>query len=422
MANEQKHLSWLEKFLSKYYMNQPKWLRTIVYLMLALLLVYSFYRIIGGEFSVRGSILLQETQERYKPVKSFDVQVGDKNFGTNSLGLYYIILGPTEYGKLMIQGELSTTLINKDEETFFLRTLKFSRFNQEFDRLILSEKKANPLRKNNELGKTFLDSIVSSANAAVWKQEGDRLFITEIKLSSKLPNVKEVTFDLHYKNSSFELLSSQTGGMPAGKIPVISGKTVDLEKSYFFNVPQNMDTSNSKIINISLSRGNFLTQLASGGEDFEISVPQDYGSPFKALGDRGSQITLMLLSKYDVIIWKKYDLENILKELETVLTNNGFRVVEKLPPLGYKSQTNAIFGGKSVPYTIIQTILGVLHNKQISIKTIQYKLDLRSGNPNEIQIGGSARFDNAPPIRYEKIIKLLNAQSEKEFTDIEIPE
>jgi len=105
MNNSQKHLSFIETFISKYYMKQPQWVRTFTFVIFVLLLCFTISRLIGGEYNVRGRIL-HETENGLKPAKNYDIRVGDKYFGTNSRGLYYIILNPTQYYKLMLKGNL----------------------------------------------------------------------------------------------------------------------------------------------------------------------------------------------------------------------------------------------------------------------------------------------------------------------------
>jgi hypothetical protein len=419
MNNEKKHLIFLENFISKHYSKQPKWVRTIVFILLTILLVYSTYRITGGEYSVRGSILLQENQQDYKPVGNYDVQVDDKNFGTNSQGFYYVILGPIQYSRLNIGGELDTVLINKDDNTFSPQILEFNRLNQEFERLTLPKQKANRSAEYQESEGAFLDIFINSASAANGIQNGDRLFVTAITLNPDSPKIIEVELEAMIENNTFKLLSTQTGGLPTGLVPVISGKTVNLEKKYYFNIPRSLDSSLLGDIRLSEKKG-IISKLISSSysETFKIFINQSYGKLFTAKGNKGSQIDMLLLSKYDVVIWEKYDIENVIKDLETEFTQSGFRVVKKRSPLGSKSQTNALYGGESVPFTTMQQILRILDNRQIKIKTIQYQLNLRSGNYNEIQVGGSARLNDAPPIPDKLIKKILNTQDEKEFMNL----
>ena len=391
-------------------MKQPGWVRTFTYLIFAILLVVALYRLIGGEFSVRGRVL-QQAIGGFKPAKNHDVRIRDKFFGTSSRGIYYVILSPSQYYKLMAEGNL-TLGISKGEEIFPPRTATFNRFDQEFEDIILPRGlKVGHLGKPSEFELSLSNFLTNAAWAGDPIQANDRLFVTALQLKPNLPRMKEGELKFRVSKDSLKLSAVQTRGLPAGLVPLISGKRILLETDYYFKIPQNLTFSSSDQIKLSTKGRIFSTY----SETFAVSKKPKYGEIFTSIGEKGSKMDLLLLSAYDVVIWRKKDLEDVEQELESQFFRNGFRVVKKRSPLGYKAQTNALFGGNSVPFTILQRTLGILTDQQIKIKTIQYQSNLRSGNPYEIQVGGFYALNYEPEIPVDKLKQLKGASTEEEF-------
>lgn len=418
MNNSQKHLSFIETFISKYYMKQPQWVRTFTFVIFVLLLCFTISRLIGGEYNVRGRIL-HETENGLKPAKNYDIRVGDKYFGTNSRGLYYIILNPTQYYRLMLKGNLKLGL-SKDEDIFNPKTLRYLRLDDEFeDWKLLRVQEIAQLHKNEESEIELSDVFIPLAHALDVKENYNRLFVTSLQLQSNLSDIKEGRLEFLFNGNSSKLLDAQTSRMPAGLIPIVSGEKIFLETNYYLNIPQGLKSSDIVKINLSAKKRGFLKQFSpSYSELFKVGINPNYGIPFSSIGNNGSEINLLLLSMYDLVTWEKEDLEGVIEKIEHSFRQNGFRMVKKHSPLGYKAQTNSIFGGKSVPFTIIQKVLDIVSKNQIKIKAILYKRVLRSGNPYEIQLGGYSVYDDAPPLTDEKINQLLRASTEKEFINI----
>lgn len=421
MSDNQNHLNWLERFISTNYAKQPVWVRTFTYLLFAILLFYGLSRLIGGEYSVRGRIL-QEINDKsgnevFSPANNYDVQVGDKLFGTNSRGFYYIILGSFQYYRLLLNGKMIFR-ISKSENIFNPQQIRFDRLNGEFEDIILTTRNASErVRGSKEDDSSIMNFLIRSAFAEKKSEETDRLFVTAFELSAGHPGIKEGSLDARIDCKSFDLLSVQTRGLPAGEIPIYSGKKVVLGKDYYFNI-KSLNSSTPLRIEFSTQSGSWWRVFSSYSETFKLDLDLQYGRKLSVTGDKGSKIELEFLSSYQVVMWEKLDLEEVMEELKSEFTESGFRVSVKHSPLGYKAQTNAIFGGSSVPFNKIQNVLRIAKNNQIDIKTIEYKLNLRSGNPYEIQLGGFRVYDSAPPISNDKIEELLNAPSESEFTRI----
>lgn len=418
MNNEQKHLTFLEQFISKHYLTQPLCVRTFTYVIFVMLLVFAIYRLTAGEFSIRGRIL-QKVDHGYKPAKNYEVRVRDKFFGTNSRGFYYLIFTPSQYYKLMLSGKLALE-ISTDETVFPPQTVDLQRFDQELKDITFPlSQEVRQLHERREFETPLLGRLITSTWALDAVELGDdRLFVTAVQLKSNLPRTKEGELNFRVGKESLNLLAVQARGMPAGPIPIVSGETIFLGTDYYFKLPQSLAPSLLGQIKLSTKSGIFLKIFFPYSETFRVSLSRKYGHIFTASGDKGSKVDLLLLSPYDVAIWQKQDLEDVKEELKSQFIQNGFRVLDKRSLLGYKAQTNALFGGKLVPFTILQKILNILTNQQVKIKTIQYQLNLKSGNPYEIQVAGSAAFNDKPQIPAEKLDQLKKASTEEEFKGI----
>ncbi len=415
MGNEQKHISFLENFISKHYMKQPKWVRTFVYLAFAILLVFSIYRLTSGDFSVRGRIL-EESGGSYHPAKNFDVRIRDKYFGTNSLGWYYLILNPSQYYKVMLGGKLTMDII-KDNTIYRNQTVALQRFDQEFEDIILSEEvELGHLYNRYENAAFPLDVLIPPAWAGEQKPElgGDRIFVTAVTMTSKVDVPREGEFVCEIGEQLVELLSVRSGGWQAGPVPLVQGERVELEQEYFFDIPVRFSREPSAFIIIHHPGGLF----GRYSETFPVSLIHPFGESFETVGDKGSVIELMRLSPYNVVLWQKRDLEEVERPLVEQLHHHGFRVDQRMSKLGYNAQTNALFGGLSVHYRTMQQVLEMLQAYGVHMKTIEYQRNLKSGDQFAIQIGGSSAYIEKPIIPPEIIERLIDAGTEDEFREI----
>lgn len=410
MPGEEKRMNFLEQFISKHYLRQPKPVRTVTFVMFTLLLVYATYRLIGGEFTVNGRIL-QKVEGGSKPAKNYDVQVGDRFFGTNSRGFYYIVLTPQQYYRVVINRGL-TLGIGKDEFVFPSVRATFQLLDQAFQDIELPPlQQVGQLREQGTSENPNFDFLPRPAWADS-VQGGDRVFIEAVEIRPGLSWIKEGTFELQANNNIHKLTVAQTRTGPAGLIPLVSGEKLLLGTDYQFRLPERLPPTFSGKIMLSASKGYF----SSYAETFQVALEnKKYGVSFTVLGDQGSKLHLLLLSPYDLKTFDKKDLAQVKAQLVSEFVQKGFRVLELRSPLGYEAQTNAIFGGKQVPFTALQAVLTIITKHMIKIKTIEYRVDLKSGNPYEIQLGSSAAFNQASPIPTNKLQQLLTASTEEQF-------
>ena len=283
--------TFLEEFVSKHYGKQPKWVRTTVFLVFALLLALSTYRIVGGEYSVRGRIL-QQAQGGYTPARMYEIQLGDRYFGTNSKGFYYLVLGPLEYYQLLATREMNLE-INTGGTVFPSQRVRFSPTRQQLDDIKLDSVQQVGWRNAPYAPRrSLLDILVRP----LWAQSvpaGDRLFLRGISLTSKA-SLREARLDFEVDGRSRPLVSARTKG-EAGLIPVVRGETILLEGDYYFPLADTRPAAARGRVRLAGEGGSFF----KGGysESFGVAALPPYGQTLPVTGDRGSAMTLVRIRR-----------------------------------------------------------------------------------------------------------------------------
>src|SRR5579864_8558 len=104
-------LTWLENFVSNNYSKQSPWVRTLVFLAFAFLLVLSIYRVTSGDFDLKGRVLEQvSATDLHVPSNWYEVQLGPQSFGVCRNGNFQIILTSIQYAEAVASGTLSVKI------------------------------------------------------------------------------------------------------------------------------------------------------------------------------------------------------------------------------------------------------------------------------------------------------------------------
>jgi hypothetical protein len=426
----QKPLTFLERFVSKNYAKQPLWVRTFVYLVFAILLAFALYRLVGGYYCIQGQVY-EKVGNVTKYAKNYDITVGKRKFGTNSLGQYYVILNPAEYYRLILSGNLPLR-VHKGEILCSKDTLKYDRMEQVLEDITLAETQeeggqdAIGMENSIEMRASPLDFLIPLAYAGN-PERGDRLFITGIQLGEGAANVrmmtqsimktKECNLMLDFGGQTLELLTTQTGGTASGPVPVMPGQSMYLGTDYYFDLSRSIG---GKI------QGKMVMSVEDKPENFNINMDGKYGEKFNVIGNLGSRVEMMILKPYDVVIWESRDILSALGDMESVLTAKGYRVVtvplsrEAIKQTGRETskQTNAVFGGNKVPFEALQDVIPVLKEHGVEVKAIRYGINLRSGNQYQIQVGNSAELNDKPPLPENDLRELIQVRSEEDFKSV----
>ncbi len=401
----ERSITFVENFIAKYYKKQPPWIRSLTFLVFLVLFTHAFITIIGGEHAVRGR-LVRSVEGDVELARNHEIRIGDRFFATNSKGLFYLVLGPIEYYEMVFKGSIRLD-INHNEEIFPSVNAHYRRVARELDDVSVPTSGAET-RLSRENSSHPSPLTIASIAWARQLSPGDRLFVIRVDLTTR-SRVKEAQAQLVWGKSSMSLRFVHQMGEGRTTLPLISGRALRLAYDYYFDLGTGEPSGNAQIY---LSGGAFSFYR----ESFKLELARPYGEPFEARSEAGNTLRVVRMTPFDVVIWDKADIAAAKNRIKSEFTAAGFRVVEKTySPLGYGAQTNALFGGSAVTFSALQKVLRVVYEHGMQLKTIQYKLALRSGNKFEIQLGGSRYYDDAPVIETERLHQLMNATTEAEF-------
>jgi hypothetical protein len=162
------------------------------------MLVFTTCKAVDGAFTVYGQIYGEGTarpdpQNPGKTVRGlrlggYEVQWKDRLYGTNSKGMYYIVLPPSAYYKLLATRSIRLNIWKDDELIFDNDTVGFSVVNQQFSPIRLGSRAKLP----GELPAAAAPAGAHGAEAwlgpsVAWAQapRGDRLVIHGVTLQKR---------------------------------------------------------------------------------------------------------------------------------------------------------------------------------------------------------------------------------------------
>ncbi len=416
MGDPDKHLTFLENFISKYYARQHPAIRAITFLLFAFLLASAIYHIVGGDYVVSGRVLYSTPGAPKEPARNYDVRLGERFFGTNSKGIYHVILSPLEYAALVTAGKMKLEVLKGDAVMRDETDVAFRRGAQMFTDIVTTA----PTQAQQTSRVQPLPNVPFAA-WAIESGSGRRLILYCVLLGGGLTNSNAASFFFDMGGRQATLLATRTGGTPAGAIPVSAGEWLRFGGDYYFDLPPNAQLRGARVNMVFEGESVFRKMAQSVGlanivESFPFEVEPPEGQIARIRGTRGSQLQVVLARRYQVVLFGKGDLGAGEDRLKEKLVRTGFLVQSRLAPLGY-GQTNSLFAGRLVPFTAVQMILRAASQEGIAFKSVQYHLNLRSGNPYEIQLGQTIACNGAPPIGGDQLQNLLDASNEDEFTE-----
>jgi hypothetical protein len=310
---EQRSRLFLERFIEKHFANQPAFVRAFVFILFSVLLAYSFYQGVGGEASVQGRLFIRQCEADVppeaatgakpsdvpkmdaiagpcanrpwptsRPAGDYNVVVGDKHFGVNWSGEYYLVLGRLRYLRLLTGRSMTITVYNRDASYHENYEVAFDVLGQSFRDLTFPPKATTP----GESSAAHFLPFSFTAYAAPPPQENTQfLFLTSVKLADGNPRVKDGDWSLQVGNSRVPLVVADR--VNGGSVALLSGQTIDLGRQYYFPVPMTPGQRVQGDITLAAKFGFF--NLGTYTEHFTL---QQAAEAFTLKGDRGSIITL----------------------------------------------------------------------------------------------------------------------------------
>ncbi len=421
--SSQNELSFVGKFIDRYYLQQRPWVQSATFLLFVLLFAYGFVSSVSGSRVIKGNLWVQSpcTQGSCSSYGSFyELRWGTQEFVSNSRGEYYVTLSFMEYLKMLGTGSHPIIFL-KNGQVVANETLTFNRLEGEFSDVTLpvapAAENVTPASLNEDF--SLIPTVLASAPQGKY-----RLVVEGIRMAGGQAR-SDADLSLLVQGNTVPMKDRAHQDLPTGHIPLAPNVTLDLGSSYYFSVPG----LNSLPINGQLklvTAGGFFQFYSNREETFSLPAQQTLGQSLQLKGSNGSTVTVRVVYDNEVKLFRQSDIAGDDPGLEPGFLNQGLLVHWSESPLGkgQTRETNALWTGPGVPFDVVQKLLQVALSEKIPLKKIQYQYHFAStNNPNEIQFGSSPACIGAgyAPVAESTLHDAIDAKTENDFKRIIAP-
>jgi hypothetical protein len=293
-------LSRILDFLFDRFKGLPPSLRAVAYFIFLAFFCATAWRLIAGQYVVRGVVW-----DGDEPASSCEIRLRGDYFSTNSKGMYYAILSPTQYYRFAFLGEIALPITCKQKDDHFKREkgplkVTMNVWDDEFGDIYLdgsgAAKSAQPaagLTSFSLISSAYADEKPASApkptdlpqsapSSVTFPSAGDRLIIERLTFGESAEKMREVEIKIKIGKKRRSLLLQ---GTRAGELRTKS--TVKFGESYYFDIPQDNRGARATI-EIEASG------LFGNEEAFPLYIPTQYNKPFIVKGSQKSTLILRL--------------------------------------------------------------------------------------------------------------------------------
>jgi hypothetical protein len=418
-------LTFIERFISSYYMRQPKWLRSVVFLSFVLLFIYSAIELIDGKHTLDTQIGVRLSQEELvankillptgkvtiatKPAPAgYAVLFDEREYGANSHGWLRLDLSATEYAKVLALGHLGVKVLAPGAGTVD-HEISFERSKLRLHPIILAPPAAGAdMDPKSELGSLDLGWFVGVSTAFAAEPTLDRLFVRSITFGDEARELQGQDLQLVAGGQVSPLKTILSDkGIGNGGLPLF-GKSSIYDYTYFFEVTPGPTTA--KVI----AKGGGSLFNALRDEEFSLTF-SNYGEPLQTIGTHGSTLALQRMLPSDVVLFERLETVALSPQIASALNKMGFVVRVNSASSRIPGEYNALYSGREVSFQAVQRVLQQLETFGIRIKYLQHHLMLKSQTQNQIQIGSNIKFRCLDPLGNDTFKRLLDAKSEQDF-------
>ena len=408
-------VTFIGKFIDKYYVRQPLWLQSGTFVVFLLLFVYGFINLLNGKYVLKGSLWVQKPASecpQKQPCSAwapyYEVRWGQQAFVSNSTGDYYVAIGLPEYLKALATGSHQVTLV-KDGTNMGGQSLKINRLEGEFDDVTIKLPADQTANLRTEPGWSLIPSVWASISSGRY-----RLLVEGVTLAGA-PAKTSATFELLADSRVIPLQDHNASDMTTGPIPILGMGANDLGGGLYFSLPGNSLPVNGAV-RVTTNAGGIFQFSSNSEESFPLLPQQSIGSAMQLRGTKGSSLTLRIVFSQDVKVFRKSALLGKKQEFESELRKQGLLARWSDPPLGTQTETDSLWTGPEVPFDVVQRLLRVAVDEDIELKQIGYRYAFKStSNPTEIQFGSDRSCASTPRIPATVLQKAIDAKNETEF-------
>jgi hypothetical protein len=225
MTEKAARRNFVEQFLEKHFAKQPPWLRSLIYFMMFMLFAYSFLRLVGGDFAVRGQVFKGASLVQ----NNFDVCIGDGRYGTNSIGQFYAVLPPADYYAMLYSGKVHVDIF-QGSQRIHQQDVAFVRLGKRLADINLADPAMASVPSRWDW--SLIPAAYAQTKVVV---SPDRLFIERLFISDTDARDADVTLTSGSTKSAL-LLDGRAGS----RIPVLGGREIDLGNRFYFPISSSL--------------------------------------------------------------------------------------------------------------------------------------------------------------------------------------
>lgn len=275
-----------DDMIIKNFKRMPMPLQAFVYFLFVIFFLMTGFRLVAGDYVVTGVLW-----EGGRHPRDCEIQMGDGLFTLNSNGIYYVILGSTDYWLLASTRSTTLPIVRHvlNEETKKEEPQRVGDFKISLKRFSLDEFEAidlkNPKGQVTDARPSLTFDLISSAYAQLVPSTKDRLYVQTITLGPT-SKTRRAEFKLDVEGQKKAPLLSF--GLKAGNLPLRSLVPVALDGRYFEISPSLRGRKAE--LELDAKDG----ALWGDNEDFEFTIPTTPKTIF-VKGERNSvmQVTFV---------------------------------------------------------------------------------------------------------------------------------
>jgi hypothetical protein len=351
-------IGFFTRFLRENFKRLPAWARAVSYFVALAFFCITAYRYTVGDFVIPGRVFVRNTDGRLSPAMDYAIHVGERDFGTNAKGQYFVVLPAPYYYATLFAPTTELNIDDKDgplDETY---TTRFRYLTRDFADIRVKPRSAQqasvPVRTPSQTWLELIPSAFADPSEDP-KASYDRLFVEQVRLSGRA-DTAGARLDLDFGKGESELL---TFGKKAGDIQVVAGERVDLGAKYYLPMPQSRPADPAPNVEL---RGDGLWPFRYA-ESFKLNKLPQVGKTIELPGDKGSTLVVRRMSAIDVTIAAPPAFSEEFGKLHGELLGRGIQSAAT----SARKQPNVLVVGQGVPDAVVTELLKALSAHGLTI-------------------------------------------------------
>jgi hypothetical protein len=283
--------------------NLPPALRAIVYFVFLTFFCATAWRLVAGQYVVRGVIW-----DGDRHASGCEIRLRGDYFSTNSKGMYYAVLSPSQYIRYWAAGDNDLQIERRQNDGSYTRLkgpfkVNLSWWDDEFSSIdvapTMALQQGRPAvsfqfvdtayaeEAPRAADKPVAEKIETQAAPSPFPSSGDRLVIDHVIMGASAMHEAEFEVELAGRTNPLLLRGSE-----AGRLPMKSN--VELGNSFYFDVPK--DHQNKVVIEME-GPSLFGFGIFTEKETFNIRQRLPYNKLTPISGSKGSTLIVRLIPK-----------------------------------------------------------------------------------------------------------------------------